>query len=229
MFFADIHVGDIDREDLESRSGVEAFLQHQSRNRIGIFEHFLVRAGRADRGDDALPDPGEDGLLPCAADQLPDIRAHGHPGFGDELNAVFGDGGHRRRLDHLGLNRHLHGLENITTGQVDGRCRLEVQFDIRLVGRNQGIGYPNDVAAGQVVGLQFFCDEGKTGLGGRDHRRGDHRRVDLPYAHQDEFDQADLHSGEHRLDPDRDDSHQHENDHQCRDQRDDTDDEKNLL
>ena len=84
--------------------------------------------------DDALAHAGKDGLLTRTTDQLRDICPHGDASLGDQLDAILGDGGDRRGVDHLGVYAHLHGLEDITPGEVDGGCIAEAQVDPRLIG-----------------------------------------------------------------------------------------------
>jgi hypothetical protein len=66
---AHVDVGDVDREDLEGRAGVEPAGHHGLGDVVGVLEHMLVRLGRADGGDDALAHAGDDGLLGRAADE----------------------------------------------------------------------------------------------------------------------------------------------------------------
>ena len=142
-------------------SGVEALFEHHARNGVGIFEHDLMRRGRADRRNDALADTRQHGLLAGAADQLLDVGAHRDAGLCDQLDAVLGHGGHGRRVDHLGVDRHLHGLEHVAARQVDGRRHLEVEHDIGLLGRHEGVHHVRHVAAGQICipGVNEFGDD----------------------------------------------------------------------
>jgi hypothetical protein len=67
---ADIHIGNVDREDLEGRAGVEALFENLLGDSVRVFQHLFVRVGRADGGDDAFADAGDDGFLGRAADEL---------------------------------------------------------------------------------------------------------------------------------------------------------------
>ena len=137
MFLPHVDVGDIDREDLEGRSGVESLFEHHARNRIGIFEDDLVRVGRTDRRDDSLADTRQHGLLTGPADQLLMLARTVTRALAMSLNAVLGHGGHRRRIDHLRVDGHLYGLEDVAAREVDGRSHLEIEQDIGLLGRDQ--------------------------------------------------------------------------------------------
>ncbi len=88
---AHVDVGDVDREDLVGRAGVESLLQHALGDRVGLFEDLVVRVGRADRVDDPLADPRDDRLVGGAADQAVDVRPDGDLGLHLELDAVLGD------------------------------------------------------------------------------------------------------------------------------------------
>ena len=158
---ADVDVGDVDREDLEGRAGVEPLLQHALGDRVGLLEHLLVRVGRADRVDDALADAGDDRLVGGPADQPVDVGPDGHLGLHLELDAVLGDAvdrlpalGRVGAVDDLGIDARLHGLEHVAAGQVDRGGPLVRQRDVGPVGGDQGADDVGHVAAGQVVGLQ---------------------------------------------------------------------------
>ena len=92
---------------------------------------------RTDRRDDALADTRQHGLLTGTADQLLDIGTHRDARLGDQLDAVLGHGSHGRRVDDLGVHRHLHGLEHVAARQVDGRSHLEIEHDIGFLCRYQ--------------------------------------------------------------------------------------------
>lgn len=66
---ADVDVGDVDGEDLEGGAGVEALGHDGLGDVVGVLEHRLVRLGRADGGDDALADAGDDGLFGRTTDE----------------------------------------------------------------------------------------------------------------------------------------------------------------
>ena len=142
---ADVDIGDIDRQDFIGRAGVEAFLEHSLRDRVGLFEDLEVGLGRADGVDDPFADPGDDGLVGGTADQSVEVGADGHLGFHLELNAVLGDPvdrlAARRRVragDDLGIDAGLDGLEHIAARQVDRRGSLVRKRDIGAVGGDQG-------------------------------------------------------------------------------------------
>ena len=153
-----------------------------------------MRSGRADRRHDTFADTCQHGLLAGAADQLFDIGAHRNAGFGDQLNAVLGDGRYGRGVDDLGVHRHLYGLEYVAARKVDGRRHLEVEHDVGFLGRHQRMYDIGDVAARKIMGLQFVGIETQTGFGALDHRRDDRRGRHLAPAHQDKLQQTDPHA-----------------------------------
>ena len=152
----------------------------------GFSSTSLWRRRRADGGDHALADPGDDGLLAGAAHQPVDVGAHGHARDGDELDAVLGHGGDAGRLDHLGDHRHLHRLQHVAPGQVDGRGPLEGHGMLALSAEIRAFTTSHHVAAGQVVRLQVVDGDVQPGLHRadprRDHRAGRH----AAQAHADE-------------------------------------------
>ena len=183
---ADVHVGDVDREDLEGGAGVEPLGEDGLGDEIGIFQHLFVGFGRADGADDPLADAGEDRLLARAAHQPVDVGAHRHPREGQELDAVLG---HRRHLggrDHLGIDAHLHRLEDIAAGQVDRRRLLVGERDSRLVGGDEGVDHPLHVAPGEEVTLQVVGAELNPRLVRADQRQHDGPGIDPAKAHAEQ-------------------------------------------
>ena len=73
---AHVHVGDVDRENLERGIAIEAFSKNRFRDAIGIFQHFLVRVRRTNRAHDAFTDSRDNRLLGCATDESIEMRAH---------------------------------------------------------------------------------------------------------------------------------------------------------
>src|SRR5690606_33534544 len=124
---ADVHVGDVDGEDFKGGADVEAALEHDLGNGVGRLEHDLVGLGRADGGDDALADAGDDGLLLGAADEAVEVGAHGHASLYLHLDAVLGHavdgvaaGGGVGAVDDLGIDGGAHGLDDALAGALGG-------------------------------------------------------------------------------------------------------------
>ena len=136
-----------------------------------------MRLGGADGGDDALADARDDGFFARAADQAFDVGADGYAGLRPQLDAVLGDGGDHRRLDNLGVDAHLDGLQHVAARQVNGARLLKLQRDIRALRGNQGVDDAVHVAAGQVMGLHFVQRHVQARLGGLNER------VDQPSGH----------------------------------------------
>ena len=88
---ADVDIGDVDRQDLVGRAGVEPLFEHALGDRVRFLEHLQVGLGRADRIDDAFADAGDDGLVGGTADQAVEVGAHRDLGFDLELDPVLGD------------------------------------------------------------------------------------------------------------------------------------------
>ena len=78
---ADVDIGDIDRHDFERRLRIELAGQHRLGNPVRVFEHDLVRFGRADRADDPFADAGDDRFLGGPADELIEVGPHGDAGL----------------------------------------------------------------------------------------------------------------------------------------------------
>ena len=152
-------------------------------------------------GYDTLTYAGENSLLTGTADELLDIGPDSNPGLGYHLDTVLGDSRHGRSVDDLGVDRHLHGLEHIAAGEVDGSRHLEVEVDIGLVCGNQGIDHIGHVALRQVVSLKRIGVQLQAGLGTSDHSHDDGARRNLPPPHQHQLDEGDTHSRDQSLEP----------------------------
>ena len=157
--------------------------------------------GGADGGHDALAHARQDRFLAGAADQLLDIGAYGDARLGDQLDAVLRHGRDGRGVDDLGVNRHLHGLEHVAAGQVDGRGHLEVQGDVGLVGGDERHHDLRHVAAGEVVGFQLVGLERESGFRAGDEGHHDGAGIHAPPAHQHELDEGYVHPGQEGLEP----------------------------
>ncbi len=122
---ADVHIGNVDREDFERRPGIQPLLQDGLRNGIRIFQHRLVILGRANGGHDPFAHARDDGLLTGAAHQALDVGTDRDPGDGLELDPILGHGRNHGGLDDLGVDADAHRLQDITAGQVDGGGSLK--------------------------------------------------------------------------------------------------------
>jgi hypothetical protein len=91
----DVDRRDVDRQDVKGRPCVQPLAQDTPRDRR-VLQDELVRGGRADGGDDALADPGDDRLLGGPADRPVEVDPHRHAGLDPELDAVLGDPVDRR-------------------------------------------------------------------------------------------------------------------------------------
>ena len=196
-----VDVGNINGEDLVRGALVQALFQHGLGNGVGVLQHGLVSDGGTDGGDDALADAGDDGFLAGAAHQALDVGAHGHAGLGAQLDTVLGHSGHGGRFNHLGQHAHLHGLEHVAAGQVDGAGGGEAQVDAGLLGGNQGVDDALDVTARQEVGFQHIGGHVQPGLPGFDVGVHDLLGRDAAEPHTDQG--ADLHrrAGRPGVDP----------------------------
>ena len=174
--------------------------------------------GGAHGGDDALAHPGDDGLLARAAYQAVDIGPHRDLGLGFQLDAVDGHGRDHRRFDDLGVDAHLHRLQHVAAGQVDGGGPFEGERDIGAFGGDQSVDHPIHVAAGQIVGLQLGHGRIQTGLFRLDQGIDDLGGGDPAQSHADEVEDAHLGPGGQGGDP------QSHRDEAQQDEKDDEDD-----
>ncbi len=143
-----------------------------------------------------------------AADELFQVRPHGHPGACEDLDAVLGDRGYVLlvlprvgAVDDLRIDARLDGVEHVASGQVDRRGRGEVERDARPVRGDQGAYDRRDVAAGEVVRLHVLRLDGQAGLHHRDLAVDDDRGVHAPQPHAHQIEEGDLRAREVGLDP----------------------------
>ena len=88
---AHVDVGNVDGHDFECGLRIEASGQHRFGDSVGILQNFLVRVGRADGRDDTFAHACDHGFLGGTADQLLQVRSHGHTRPNTQLDTVFGD------------------------------------------------------------------------------------------------------------------------------------------
>ena len=88
---ADIHVGDVNGENLERGARVEALFERGLADALRVFQNVLVGVGGTDGGDDAFADARDDGFLGRASDEPVEVRADGDARLDLELDAVLGD------------------------------------------------------------------------------------------------------------------------------------------
>ena len=198
---ANVHVGDIDGENLEGGTGVQTLAQHGTADQVGVLQNLLVRLSGTDGGDDTFADTGDDGFLTGAADEALNVRADGHAGLGTQFNAVLCDCGDDGGLDDLGGNTHLHGFEHVAAGKVDGAGLLKRQLNVRALGGDQGVGDTVDVTAGQEVRFQLADGQIQTGLVGLDQRVNQTMGLDAAHAHTNQRTDGDMHAAGQRADP----------------------------
>ena len=70
----DVHVGDVNRQNLVCRAGVKSLGEHVLRNVIRVLEDVLVRLRGSDGAHHPLADARDDGLLAGAPDQAIEVR-----------------------------------------------------------------------------------------------------------------------------------------------------------
>ena len=173
---------------------------------------------RTDRCDDTFAYTGKDGLLAGTAHQLLDVGTHGYTGFGNQLNAVLRNGGDRRCVDNLGVDRRLHGFQHIATGEVDGCGRAEVEVHIGFVCRYESLDNAVYAASSQIVGLELILRYFEACLGCRHHIVHNHCRRNLTETHKNQLYQRGVYAADKGLEPDSD-RHQPQEEYQKDDTR----------
>ncbi len=156
---------------------------------------------RTDGRHDAFANAGDNRLFAGTTDELLDAGAHGNTGNGVQLDTVKGHCGNLRGRDDLRVHGHLHGLEHVTAGKVDGGCFLEVELDVCLVGGNERLNHAQHVTAAKVVGFEQVRIDREASLAAEDSGFHDDLRGHLTQAHTDELEDAHVCLGEQGLEP----------------------------
>ena len=209
---ADVDLGDIDRQDFECRARVETFFQDSLGDRVGVFEHQLIRIGRADGVDDPFADAGDNRFLGRTADEPIEIRSDGDASLDSKLDAVL-----RLRIDRrttldrvgtiydLGIHARLHGVQDVSPRQVDRHRSFARQRNLGPMRGDQGSNHIRHVAARKVMSLKAFRGDPvlfrHPGLNCHDLRPNHDFRFDFAQSHADQFHQADVGVGRLGLNP----------------------------
>src|SRR5690606_19214355 len=137
------------------RTRIETLRKNHLRDEVRVLEDQRVRIGRTDRGNDALAHARDDGFFACATDEALDVSPNGNTYDCAQLYAVLRDCGNRRRLDHFRVHRHLHGFENVATGEIDSSGALEGKIDVGLIGRDERVHHLLNMTTGQVMSFEL--------------------------------------------------------------------------
>ena len=114
-----------------------------------------------------------------------DVGAYRHTGLGDELDAVFGHGGHRRRVNHLGVDGSLNSFKHVASRQVNGSGLFKREVDIGFRGRDEGVYHALHVSASHVMRFEIVaCDGAESSFVGLDEARHDNAGRHITDAHQ---------------------------------------------
>src|SRR5690625_1360559 len=110
---------------------------------------------RADRRHDTFAYTSDDSFLTRTTNEPLDVGANRNPRQGDQLNTVLRYRRDSRRLDDFWVDRHLHRFKDVSAGEVNGRCALKRQVDVRLICRNERIDHFLYVSAVQVMRFEL--------------------------------------------------------------------------
>ena len=142
------------------------------------------------------------GFFSGTTDELTDVGTNGHTGFGNQLDTVFGYSRNRRCINDFGVHTHLHGFEDVTSGEINRRSHLEGQIDTCFARRNEGVYDALDMSAGEVMRLQTIAlDIRQTGLVRLNHTVHNLRRRHLTDTHQEELYETNVHTAHCSIDP----------------------------
>ena len=151
--------------------------------------------GGTDRCNDTFSDTGDDRFFTGAADETVDVGADGDFRLGAEFDTVHGDRCDDRRFNDFRVDAHLNGLQNVTSGKIDGAGFFEIQGDVGSAGRDQRIDDAVDVTARHIVRFQFVDGKAETCFGRLDQRVDDTGRGNFPEPHADDRSDADRNTG----------------------------------
>ena len=160
-----------------------------------------MRLRGTDSRNDALANARNDRLLARAADQTLNVCAHGHARLGAQFDTVLRDDRNDRRLDDLGVNTHLHSLQDVASGKVNRAGLREIQLDIRAARRNERGDHTVEIAAGKVVRFHLADLHIQSGFFGLNQRRHDLCRGNPADFHTHEGKNRNMHAGSQRRNP----------------------------
>ena len=136
---------------------------------------------------------GQHCVLAGTTHELADIGAHCHAGFRYKLDAVFRHSGNRRCVYHFGIHTHLHGLEHVAAGEVDGGRHFEAEVDVGFCRRHKCVDNTLHITAGEVVGFEVVAGYiMQAGLVGLDERADNNPRRNLSDTHEHQLQQRHL-------------------------------------
>ena len=92
-----VDIGNVDGQDFKSRPGVEALAEDGLTDFVRILQDLRMVPCRADAGDDAFADAGDDRRFTGTADEAVDVGADRDPGPDLQFDAVLGDSRAERR------------------------------------------------------------------------------------------------------------------------------------
>ena len=197
----DIDVGNINGENLKCRSCVETFAKHGLRYVIRIGKHVIVTLRRADRRHNAFADTGNDRRFSCTADEAVNVRTYRDTRLDLQLDAICRHRGDNRCLDDLRIDTHLHCVEHITPREVNCRCALERERNLRAMRRDQRIHHLVHITACEIVCLELVDAHIQPRLIRLDERQNNAARRNAAQAHPDQRDNADRDICRDRRDP----------------------------
>ena len=197
----DIDVRNINGKDLKCRSCVETFAKHGLRYVIRIGKHVIVTLRGADRRHDAFADTCNDRRFPCTANEAVNVRTYRDTRLDLQLDAVRRHGRDNRRLDDLRIDTHLHCVEHIAPREVNCRCALEWEGDLRAMRRDQRIHHLVHITACEIVRLELVDAHIQPRLIRLDERQNNAARRNAAQAHPDQRDNADRDICRDRRDP----------------------------
>ena len=162
--------------------------------------------GAADRLNDAFADASDDSFFGRPTDQALELRPDRDACSGLELNAVFANTvkslpafDRIGAVDDLRINAGFNCVEYVTAGQVNGGSRLPGQIDTGLMGGDNCRGCLGDVAAREVMGLEFLGGDLYVRLNQGDLLPHDHAVVDIAQLHPEQVEDAHLGAGQPAL------------------------------
>ncbi len=93
------------------------------------------------------PNACDDRFFGGSTDQLFQIGSDRYSGHHFQLDSILGDGGQGiasavagvRAIDHFRMDTGPNRLQNIATGQINGRRLVEVEVDPRAMGSDQAL------------------------------------------------------------------------------------------
>src|SRR6056297_1963251 len=98
-----------------------------------------MRCSATDGAYDTFPDTGNYSFFTSSTDKTFNVSTYGNSSLCLNFYTIHGNTSNKRRFNNFRINTHLHGLQHITTCQVNSCSTFKAKFNIGTLSCNQSI------------------------------------------------------------------------------------------